>query len=191
MPRCYDGLVRAFALTVLCGCRSILGIEDVDVIDLADPDANPIDSIHDATNDAPALDGANGCPASFMALPNSGPRGHRYRETPSPGGWLDMRDFCATVGGFLAFPDGSNTANAQQELTALITLSGNGLWIGVNDLGTEGTFRTSLNQTLSAVTSSFIQGGNSMQNDCAVAQTDKFNIEDCGNTHNAVCECVP
>lgn len=189
MPRCYDAHVRALALLVLCGCRSILGIEDVDVIQLGDPDASTSDDAREI--DASPFDGSNGCPAMYQTLPSSGPRGHRYLQTPAPGNWLDLRDFCTAIGGFLAFPDGSNAANAQLELTALINFSGPGTWIGVSDLAIEGTFRTSLNQTLSAATSSFVQGGNTMQNDCASAQSNQFNIEDCSNMHKAVCECVP
>ena len=176
---------------VLCGCRSILGIEDVDVIDLGDPDAANRDSAVDGGEDSPSDATPLGCPSMFQTLPNSGPRGHRYLQAPASANWLDMRDFCVAVGGFLAFPDGNNPQNAQLELAALIAFSGNGTWIGVTDVGTEGTFRTSLNQIVSAATSSLIQGGNSMQNDCATAQTDRLNIEDCSNSHKAVCECVP
>lgn len=182
--------MRALALTVLCGCRSILGIEDVDVIDLGDPDAafdSGVDSVDSNPFDATPV----GCPSMYQTLPNSGPRGHRYLQAPAPGNWLDLRDFCVAVGGFLAFPDGNNAQNAQLELAALIAFSGNGTWIGVTDVGTEGTFRTSLNQIVSAATASLIQGGNSMQSDCATAQTDRLNIEDCLNNHKAVCECVP
>ena len=189
MPRCYDGHVRALALLVVCGCRSILGIEDVDVIQLGDPDANgnEVGTGGEMPPDVPNL----GCPTMYQALPMSGPRGHRYLQTPTPGNWLDMRDFCAAIGGFLAFPDGTNANNAQLELTALITFSGMGTWIGVTDVGTEGSFRTSLNMPVSAATTSFIQGGNTMQNDCASAQANQFTIEDCLNSHKAVCECVP
>lgn len=153
-----------------------------------DPDAA---SPGDGPVDARFVDAALGCPAMYQPLPNSGPRGHRYLQTPAPGGWLEMRDFCQSIGGFLAFPDGSTAANAQLELTALITLAGNGTWIGVTDLGTEGTFRNAFDQNVSAATATFLQGGNSQQSDCAAAQTDKFNIEDCANNHKAVCECVP
>jgi len=134
------------------------------------------------------------CPATgYDVLPNSGPRGRKYKLLDTPATWPTHRDFCAaTDGTFMAFPDGTNLANAQLELAALRVLAGDGAWVGVNDLTTEGSYRTSLNQAVSASTAGLITTmGNPNATDCLVINTTTLDDADCTTARKAVCECVP
>jgi hypothetical protein len=133
-----------------------------------------------------------GCRADYMALPNSGPRNHRYLLVNPTASWSAQRDFCAANMGYLAFPDGTNTANAQLELDALRLFAGDGAWVGVNDIATEGQYRTSLNMPASTSTQALMNlAGNPNQQDCMFINTTTLNHTDCNNTRKAVCECVP
>lgn len=134
-----------------------------------------------------------GCPATFMALPNSGPRAHRYLLQDMQRQWAQQRDACAAAGGFLAYPDGTTLADASAELLAIKVLTGDGAWIGVNDLTTEGTYQTSLNQPVSAILRMLIVtgGGNPGQQDCFRIANTTLDDEDCQQTYKAACECIP
>ena len=173
------------ALLALSGCRSILGIEDVET---ATPsDGAPADVGFDAI-DAPP-DGHIACPSGYVMLPNSGSRGHRYRlASPGAKEWVQQRNFCMTDGGFLAFPDG---AQAAQELSAIVTLGGLNVWIGVDDRVVEGDYVTSLNMPASAATTALIGAGGPGNDDCLIGTTTAMQDEDCSVSHPAVCECVP
>ncbi|MBA3398051.1 MAG: C-type lectin domain-containing protein [Deltaproteobacteria bacterium] len=148
--------------------------------------------------DSPMGDGGidappTGCKGNYMALANSGPRGHKYRLLPNNGTWVQQRDACAADQAFLAFPDGAALADAQAELAALTTLAGNGVWIGVTDQLAEGTYRTSLNMPASAITLMLLvgSGGNSNGQDCLAGTGMTLTDEDCNGDRKAVCECVP
>ena len=137
-----------------------------------------------------------GCRADYMMLANSGPRGHRYLLINTTATWTDQRNACATNMGFLAFPDGAALGDAQLELSAIVTLGGAGLWVGLNDIGgqgQEGKFRTSLNQPASTITQMLItENGNSNNEDCLAGNaTPDMTDEDCATLRKAVCECVP
>jgi hypothetical protein len=136
-----------------------------------------------------------GCRADYMALPNSGPRGHRYLAVATNATWPQQRDFCVANMGFLAFPDGTTLANAQLELSAIVTFGGTNLWVGVNDIGgtgQEGKYKTSLNMNVSTITAMLItESGNSNNEDCLAGTATTMNDEDCATTRKAVCECVP
>jgi hypothetical protein len=136
-----------------------------------------------------------GCRADYMVLPNSGPRGHRYLAVATAATWPQQRDFCVANMGYLAFPDGTTLANAQMELSAIVTLGGTDLWVGVNDIGgpgQEGKYKTSLNVAVSAITQMLItESGNSNNEDCLAGITTTMNDEDCAVAKKAVCECVP
>lgn len=134
------------------------------------------------------------CPAAFMALPNAGPRGHRYLLQATARSWTEQRNACATAGGFLAFPDGATLANATAELAAVKVLTGDGAWFGVNDLNVEGTYQTSLNQPVSAITRMLIStggSGNADNQDCFRLANTMLEDEDCQQTRRAACECIP
>ncbi|MBA3503700.1 MAG: C-type lectin domain-containing protein [Myxococcota bacterium] len=182
--------MRALALLALTGCRSILGIEDGTELpppgaDSGGSDGNVVDGSVDS--------GLNGCPPDFMPLPNSGPRGHRYRREPSPNNWVKMRDACAQEGSFLAFPDGASGNVAQLELDAIVTFAGNGVWLGITDVTNEGSYRTSLDLPASMVTLSLITSAGSPQiEDCVVGSSAMTATdEDCTDIRLGVCECVP
>ncbi|MBA3821768.1 MAG: C-type lectin domain-containing protein [Deltaproteobacteria bacterium] len=134
-----------------------------------------------------------GCKATYMALPSSGPRGHRYLLQNANLTWVQHRDACAADGAFLAFPDGATLADAQAELAALMTLAGVNSWVGIADQITEGAYRTSLNQPVSAVTMMLIVtgGGNPNGQDCLVGTGTTITDESCNDMRKAVCECVP
>lgn len=146
------------------------------------PDGTPIDG-------APPM----GCKPTYMALPDSGPRGHRYLLLPTNLSWVQQRDACALDNAWLAFPDGATLADAQAELAALRTLAADGAWIGVNDQLTEGSYRTSLNAPVSAITAMLILtgGGNPNGQDCLTIAGATLTDESCNDTRKAVCECVP
>lgn len=133
------------------------------------------------------------CPASgYAMLPNAGPRGHMYKLLDAPMTWSQQRDLCAGEGTYLAFPDGASVADAQLELAALRTLAGDAAWVGINDIATEGQYRTSLNQPASTVTVMLISiTGNPQQTDCFVINNTSLDDADCSTTRKAVCECVP
>jgi len=147
------------------------------------------------TTDAPpdAMNPPMGCKANYMALPNSGPRGHRYLLLNQTMSWSQQRDLCAADGAFLAFPDGANITDARAELAALRTLAADGAWIGVTDQLMENVFRTSLNQPVSAITQMLIAtgGGNPNGQDCLVIANTVLTDEACADPRKAVCECVP
>ncbi len=138
--------------------------------------------------DAPPM----GCKANYMALANSGPRGHRYRLLPGLGTWVQQRDACAADQAFLAFPDGAALADAQAELGALTTLAGDGVWIGITDQVTETTYRTSLNMPASAISLMLLTAAGGGSEDCLVGAGMTMTDEKCDTPpRNAVCECVP
>ena len=144
--------------------------------------------------DGTMTDGPVGnCPAGFMALPNSGPRGHRYLLIDTPRAWPGQRDACVAAMGFLAFPDGASLVDATAELNAVRALAGDGAWFGINDITTEGTYQTSLNQPASAITQMLLVtgGGNPDQQDCLRGSGSQLDDEDCQQTRKAACECVP
>jgi hypothetical protein len=145
--------------------------------------------------DAPPIDAPPtpmGCPANYMTLPNSGPRGHRYLLVNATATWTQQRDACAGMMTFLAFPDGATPADAQAELDAITTLAGNNAWVGINDLITEGVYKTSLNQTVSVNTRALIDiVGNPQNADCLTTNGATMTDDDCTTPHTAVCECVP
>jgi hypothetical protein len=184
--------MRALALIALTGCRSILGIEDV-VVPTPD-DASLDDSRDDASLvDAPTEAPPMGCPASYMTLPSSGPRGHRYLLVTSNAPWMMQRNLCISMSGFLAFPDGATLPDAQAELAAISALAGDNVWLGVDDLAVEGQYRNSLGQPISAITNMLINfgGPNPGPRDCMINLNNTLQNEDCGNQRKTVCECIP
>ena len=182
MPWCYDGHMRAFALIALTGCRAVLGIEDGDPFPVPPPgDSRDVD--------VPTEAAPQGCRADYAELPNAGPRMHRYLLVNIIQAWTKQRDACAANAGYLAFPDGATVANAQMELEAIVTLGGNNVWLGLDDVAVEGQYRTSLNMPASQATLALVtaNGGG----DCLNGTTTAINDENCGNGHKALCECVP
>jgi Lectin C-type domain len=142
-------------------------------------EAMPVDAMPDASN----------CPATYMALPNAGTRGHVYRLVDLDRTWAQHRDACAGEAAFLAFPDGPNAA---MELAALRTAAGNGAWVGVNDIANEGNRVNSLNMPISAQTQALVNiDGNPTGTDCFVIDNTSLDDASCNDSNKAVCECVP
>lgn len=133
-----------------------------------------------------------GCRADYMALANSGTRGHRYFLIDTTASWTMQRDACLTNMGYMAFPDGPQAA---MELSAVVTLGGTGLWVGVNDIGgngQEGKYKNSLGAMASTQTQALItESGNSNNEDCLAGTATTMTDEDCNNLRKTVCECVP
>jgi hypothetical protein len=130
------------------------------------------------------------CPASgYDVLPNSGPRGRKYKVLMTPASWSMQRDLCAGEQTFLAFPDGPA---ATSELAALKAAAGDLAWVGVTDQINEGSYQNSLNQPISAQTQALINtSGNPQNRDCLFINNASLQHEDCSVLKKAVCECVP
>lgn len=184
--------MRAVVVIVaITGCRQVLGIEDG--VLATPPDGRPpgIDAPPGVDAPLPPLDGPGVCPPTYVVIPNGTPN-HRYRFIDLPATWVMQRDACAQEGGFLAFPDGANPPAAQAELAAILNFGNQNLWMGLDDLVTEGVFRTSLDQPASAATLSLITNPGEPLRDCIRAGSpSSMNEEDCGTNRRAVCECVP
>jgi hypothetical protein len=143
----------------------------------------------DAAMPGDAMPDASSCPATYMALPNAGTRGHVYRFVNMDRTWTQHRDACAAEGTFLAFPDGPDAA---MELAALRTAAGDGAWVGVDDIANEGTRINSLNMAISAQTQALVDiDGNPTGTDCFRIDTTTLDDAQCSDTRKAVCECVP
>jgi hypothetical protein len=178
--------MRALALLALTGCRTVLGIEDVEPFPSPPPG--------DTSNSAEAgIDGKPlGCRADYAAIPGAGPRNHRYLFVTINGPWTQQRDTCAMNDGFLAFPDGTTIGNAQMELQAIVTLGGTNVWLGISDLTVEGEYRTSLGMLASPETLALFTATGGGNSDCLTGNSPtSINDESCGNSHKALCECVP
>lgn len=150
-------------------------------------ETTPIDGGPDgAPSDGP--DGAppGGCPVDYATLPNAGT--NRYKVRAQTQRWTQQRDACAAEGAYLAIP------NDAAELGALTTAGGAGVWLGINDITTEGTYVTSLNMPAVflpwATGEPNNQGGQGGQ-DCVAGTGMTISDEACGDTRAAVCECVP
>jgi hypothetical protein len=170
------------ALVVLCGCRGILGIHDVDngPPDVRGPDSPAPDGSFDP--DTPNL-----CPSDFMTLP--GGTAHRYKLLVGDDNYLSQANDCeaAAPNTYLAIPDD------QQELLAMLTVAQTTCWVGIDDRVQENTFVTA-----KGVPATFLPWANGQPNDnlggedCVEALTSmQFNDTDCNANLPAICECEP
>lgn len=182
---------RSCLLIVCAGCRTILGIDDPHQ---QDQDAVGGEAGTEMPPEATAgVDAPIGCRADFNALPNSGPRGHRYKLLLTADDFQTQRSVCAAIPSWLAFPDGANAQDAQLELAAIVQLGGPSTWVGIDDLAQEGSTTTSLGAPTSAATTALIMmSGNSSLKDCFLAMSSSsIQDDDCNANRKAVCECIP
>lgn len=151
-------------------------------------DAPPGDG---APGDGAPVDGpAAGCPAGYAEI-TGGQAGHRYRLLTAAANWQTQRDTCAatSASAYLAHPEDA------AELAALGTLAASTFWVGISDMGTEGTFVTL--QGGAPPSSLWLPGepDGGQQVDCVAAMMSGGNYgfadERCNQQYAAICECVP
>jgi hypothetical protein len=127
----------------------------------------------------------SGCPAGYTSLAGAGT--HRYRLLPTSTTWVNQRDACIAESTHLAVP------RASAELAAVVALSATPrTWIGINDLGVEGNYRTVLGLSPSYVPWDAAEpdNGTTMQQDCVAAlSTGAIATDVCTTSFAAVCEC--
>lgn len=136
-----------------------------------------------------------GCPGDFAALAAGSEGNHRYKAFPAAT-WAAHRTTCSNLGTFIAYPEGATQAAAQAELDGLRALSGDGTWLGINDITVEGAYvRTLDNMPVSANTAALFNiGGNQGEKnsqDCLIIDNTTIDDALCGDSRKAVCECVP
>jgi hypothetical protein len=154
-------------------------------------------TVGDGGVDTPTGDGSQaGCPAGYAALP--GVSGREYRVIATERMWTAQRDACAADGSntYLAVPDDL------AELTAIVTAGNtNLLWVGINDMQTEGTYVTTAGGTFPADSPLWAPdepdnrrlGGGGNNADCVISLMGSVRLadDDCSRNRAAVCECQP
>jgi hypothetical protein len=171
--------VRRHALIaiVLAGCGFHVSAAGTDQ---PGDSAQPIDAALDASDAFVPL------PACMMSASYAaGPDGHRYRKTAPTLRYDDAIDACHADGAHVAVIN-----SAAENTFAMQTAAGSDLWLGFDDLTTEGIFRWITGA------SSFTAWGVGEPNDqfgsedCAYLRSDgTWNDTDCGDTRAALCEC--
>lgn len=138
-----------------------------------------------AVRDA-AIDGG-GCPAGYAALPGVANRLYRKLLTAAP--WTNHRTACAAEGAnvYLAIPDDMT------ELSALVTFAGADVWIGIDDITVEGSYKTVRGTTPTFLPWAPGEPDNAGNQDCVeiLAASSKIATLQCGTARIAVCECEP
>lgn len=126
--------------------------------------------------------GGPGCLTS-PAYANGPEAGHRYRKLT--GRDRDSAvDACTADGAHLA------TVGSAQEDMFIRMIGGANFWIGLDDLGQENKFRWVTEEALGYERFEGIEPNNSGNEDCVmVTGNGTWNDTDCGETHEAVCEC--
>ncbi len=137
----------------------------------------------------PPLEGGGGCPATYMMV---GTQAHQYRKIAN-GQWQGSVDACTV--------DGTNVhmwiPDDQTELDEVAAFGGgSGIWIGISDIATEGTFVT----VTGAPQPAFLpfangepdDGGPAGEEDCLRLNASR-DAEDrsCTTNNIVVCECEP
>lgn len=130
--------------------------------------------------DAPRFHPACATDPAYVAMPDGG---HRYRKVDATNydGGIDR---CTADGAHLAVIDSA------EENAFVSTLAGGDVWIGLDDLTTEGTFRW-----VTGATSAYRSFGANEPNDngtedCTYQKTDgKWNDTKCTDNRAAICEC--
>ena len=132
--------------------------------------------------------GSNGnCPSDYMA---AGDQGHVYK-LQSNANWDEHQANCSSEGGYLAIPD-----DATEQQAILDIAGGNTIWIGVDDMASEGDY-----VTVKGVPATYLPwapgepnnsgGPGSGPANCEQLQDDGFHDFRCNNDAPAVCECEP
>lgn len=137
--------------------------------------------------------GGSACPAAYTTLPNAGT--HKYSKIGNAQAWATQRSRCAadaTSSGkmvYLAIPDD------MAEIQAIVTLSaGTNTWVGLNDMATEGTFKTE--KATDATFLPWLPPNEPTESgpgeDCVSAlQSGQIQTDRCTELFLAVCECEP
>lgn len=172
------------ALVVLCGCRGILGIHGLadGPPDTAPPDGTSPDGAGDGVPDVPA----GICPADFIQLPGGSP--HVYRLASGPAIFNSQLDNCAalSIAAYLAIPDD------QPELDGLVGLAATSIWVGIDDLQTEGTYRTVIGQVATFLPFAVSEpDGTPLQNCLFADDQSQLHDQSCSSNLPAICECEP
>lgn len=169
----------AFILLVAAtGCRALLGIDDVEL-------GGPVDGNPGGTDVLVAVDAPQdgfpmgACPASYGPVAG---QSSLYRVTTAAFGWQQHRDTCAAEGGYLFIPDNATELGAVDGAVAQTPF-----WVGISDLTTEGTYRTSLNTI--AVFLPWAPMQPTGLDDCVETSGGTFNDRRCTDALVAVCEC--
>lgn len=142
----------------------------------------------DAGSDGAAGDTAtSGCPVGYAALPGVADR--QYKKLSTAAAWANHRAACSSEGAqiYLAIPDDMT------ELSAIATLAGADVWVGIDDLTTEGAYETVLGMPQTFLPWAPGEPDNNGNQDCVavrVAST-KLESQTCGAQRIAVCECAP
>jgi len=148
----------------------------------------------DAGGDA-GTDGGGNCPAGFAAL--SGVATHEYKLIGTSFDWQTQHDACAGMGAnvYLAVPDDAT------ELGAIITASASAsVWVGIDDIATEGTYVTSNGGTFDPMSALWDTANGEPDNpgpqggqDCVAGNqaSGLLSTEKCSQGRVAVCECEP
>jgi hypothetical protein len=128
-----------------------------------------------------------GCPVGYTALP--GVPNRLYRTLLPAASWTNLRTACSAEGAnvYLAIPDDMT------ELSALLTLAGADVWVGIDDQTIEGTFQTVLGATPTYLPWGPGEPDNIGNKDCvqALAASSLLATLSCGTQRIAVCECEP
>jgi hypothetical protein len=161
----------------VCGCRTLLGIDDVVVTEPSDA----LDGAEDPISDADPL----ACPPDYIP---TGPS--RYRMVTAGANWLTAQADCRddATGTHLAIPE---TAAERQVLADMV--SGASRWLGVTDRITEGTFLPIIGGTIWSP--NWIGGGPGIYDCVLLTRTDGFDeVVPCDSTDPQwgrpyFCEC--
>ena len=145
-----------------------------------------------APEDAAAADAADAPPDQFVPIPacmtnpaySNGPGGHRYRKAASTN-YDGAIDSCAADGAHLAVFE----TKAEQDFAD--TFAGNDVWIGIDDLTTEGIFKwiTGAPTTFSGFMGS--EPNDAGTEDCTYLDVsgNDWNDTSCADMKEALCEC--
>jgi hypothetical protein len=135
----------------------------------------------------PGDDGGGSCPSGYTAL--AGAPGHRYQKLITAAPWMNHKAACESEGAnvYLAIPDD------MVELSALVSLAGEDVWVGIDDIAVEGTFVTVRNTTPSFLPWAPGEPSNAGNRDCAeiLAASSQLAMLSCSQSRIAICECEP
>jgi hypothetical protein len=128
-----------------------------------------------------------GCPGGYAALP--GVPGHQYKKLLTAAAWMSHQVACEAEGMniYLAIPDDMT------ELSALATLAGQDVWVGIDDIAVEGTFVTVRNTPPPFLPWAPGEPSNAGNRDCValLAASVQLVVLQCSQSRIAICECEP
>lgn len=141
------------------------------------------------------VDAPGGCPASYMTIAGAGT--HRYRVVSTMAAWMTQKTACAADGAsaYLMVP------SDQAELTAVLSMSGARVWVGVDDQMTEMSFVTTRSGTFPTndplwdvdEPNNKPFNGPGDESDCVAGVKASNQLADtrCSDLNTAICECDP